>query len=129
MFGTFALYILRLRCLAISDTYKNSFCFFLAQHNLSKTTLSTFQRFREIIPIFVRLQYKVLPALVFEGYVWYFGSLHPAFEISSDTEYSFPFFWKRGLRRNVCNHFDDFRTNLPKNIGPFHRKQNTNFPK
>ena len=29
----------------------------------------------------------------------------------------------------VCNCFDDFRTNLPKNIGQFHRKQNTKFPK
>ena len=30
---------------------------------------------------------------------------------------------------NVCNRFDDFRTNLPKKIGLFHRKENTNFPK
>ena len=29
----------------------------------------------------------------------------------------------------VCNCFDDFRINLPKNIGRFHRKQNTIFPK
>ena len=29
----------------------------------------------------------------------------------------------------VCNCFDDFRTNLPKKIGHFHRKQNTKFPK
>ena len=29
----------------------------------------------------------VLAALVFEGYVWYFGSLHPAFEMSCDIEY------------------------------------------
>ena len=29
----------------------------------------------------------------------------------------------------VCNCFDDFRKNLPKNIGRFHRKQNTKFPK
>ena len=29
----------------------------------------------------------------------------------------------------VCNCFDDFRTNLPKNIGRFQRKQNTKFPK
>ena len=30
---------------------------------------------------------------------------------------------------NVCKCFDDFRTNLPKNIGRFHRNENTNFPK
>ena len=41
----------------------------------------------EILPIFVRLQCWVLPALVFKGYVYYFGSLHPAFEMSCDTEY------------------------------------------
>ena len=29
----------------------------------------------------------------------------------------------------VCNCFDDFRTNLPKNNGRSHRKENTNFPK
>ena len=55
----------------------------------------------ELSPIFVRLQCQVLLVLVFGGYVWYFGSLHPASEISSDTEYSFSFFWKRGLRRFV----------------------------
>ena len=33
----------------------------------------------ELIPIFVQLQSWVLPALVFDGYVWYFGSLYPAF--------------------------------------------------
>ncbi len=42
---------------------------------------------RELIPIFVRLLCWVLPALVFEGYVWYFGPLHPAFEMSCDIEY------------------------------------------
>ena len=42
---------------------------------------------RELIPIFVRLQCWVLPALVFGGYVWYFGSLHPAFEMSCEIEY------------------------------------------
>ena len=49
------------------------------------------------------MQSHVLAALVFERYVWYFGSLHPAFEMSCDTEYleknSFWFFRKRGLRR------------------------------
>ena len=29
----------------------------------------------------------------------------------------------------MCNCFDDFRTNLPQNIGRFHQKENTNFPK
>ena len=29
----------------------------------------------------------------------------------------------------VCNCFDEFRTNLPKNIRRSHRKENTNFPK
>ena len=36
----------------------------------------------EILPIFVLLQGQVLPALVFEIYVPYFGFLHPAFELS-----------------------------------------------
>ena len=31
--------------------------------------------------------------------------------------------------RIVCNCFDGFRPNPPKNIGRFHRKENTNFPK
>ena len=59
---------------------------------------------RELIPIFVRLQCWLLPALVFECCVWYFGSLHPAFGMSWDIEYlknSFSFFRKRGLRRCV----------------------------
>ena len=29
----------------------------------------------------------------------------------------------------VCNCYDDFRTNLPKNNGRSHRKENINFPK
>ena len=37
--------------------------------------------------MFIRLQCQVLPALVIEGCVWYFRSLHPAFEMSYDTEY------------------------------------------
>ena len=59
--------MLRLRCLAIPNTYKNSFWFF------SETWSSSF--------------------------------------------------------RIVCNCFDGFRPNLPKNIGRFHRKKNTNFAK
>ena len=45
---------------------------------------------------------------------------------------SFWFFRKRGPCRSdniVCNCFDDSRTNLPKKIGQFHRKQNTKFQK
>ena len=112
-FGTLALYILRLRCLVISNTYKNSSCF------LSKT--ETFQKDVEYVPkmpffgaallfslvvtkencfenflrslyleqyvFFVQMQSPVLAALVFERYVRYFGSLHPAFEMSCDIEY------------------------------------------
>ena len=65
--GTLALYILRLRYLAIPNAYKNSFWFF------SETWSSSFCI--------------------------------------------------------VCNCFDDFRPNLPKTVGRFHRKENTNFPK
>ena len=36
---------------------------------------------------FVQMQRHVLAALFFERYVRYFGSLHPAFEMSCDTEY------------------------------------------
>ena len=80
------------------------------------------------------MQSHVLAALVFERYVWYFGSLHPAFEMSCDTEYLkkqlliFSETWSPSFCI-VCNCFDDFRTNLPKNIGQFHRKQNTKIPK
>ena len=42
---------------------------------------------RELLPIFVWLQCWVLAALFFERYVRHFGSLHPAFEMSCDTEY------------------------------------------
>ena len=52
---------------------------------------------------FVQLPSHVLAALFFERYVRYFGSLHPPFEMSCDTEYleknSFWFFRKRGLGR------------------------------
>ena len=36
---------------------------------------------------FAQMQSRVLAALVFERFVRYFGSLHPAFEMSCDTEY------------------------------------------
>ena len=80
------------------------------------------------------MQRHVSAAPLFERYVWYFGSLHPAFEMSCDTEYLrkqlliFSETWSPSFCI-VCNCFDDFRTNLPKNIGQFHRKQNTKFPK
>ena len=51
------------------------------------------------------MQSHVLAAPFFEGYVWYFGSIHPAIEMSCDTEYlqknSFCFFRKCGIRRFV----------------------------
>ena len=37
--------------------------------------------------LFDQMQSRVSAALVFERYVRYFGSLHPAFEMSCDTEY------------------------------------------
>ena len=80
------------------------------------------------------MQRHVLAALIFERYVWFFNSLHPPFEMSCDTEYLeqrlliFLETWSPSFCI-VCNSFDDFRTNLPKNIGRFHRKQNTKFPK
>ena len=77
----------------------------------------------------------VLAAVFFERYVRYFGSLHPAFEMSCVTEYLekkqlliFSETWSSSFWI-VCNCFDDFRTNRPKNIGRSHRKENTNFAK
>ena len=112
-FGTLALYILRLRCFGISNTYKNSFCL------LSKT--ETFQNdveyvskmsfwalvglilwlyieklfwelpqisLHETIRIFVQVQSHVSAALFApERYVWYFGCLHPASKMFWDIEY------------------------------------------
>ena len=133
-----------------------------AKHKNSKKTLSTFQNclfegcsafslvvteencfenflrslYVEQYVFFVQMQSRVSAALVFEGYVRYFGSSHLAFEMSCDTEYlknGFWFFRKRGLRcfvlYAICNCFDDFRTNRPKNNGRSNRKENTNFPK
>ena len=57
-----------------------------------------------------------------------------AFEMSCETEYLekqlliFSETWSPSFCI-VRNCFDDFRTNLPKKIGRFHRKQNTKFPK
>ena len=82
----------------------------------------------------VQMQSHVLAALGFERYVWYFSSLHPAFEMSCDTEYLkkqlliFSETWSSSFCI-VCNCFDDFRTNLPKKNWRSHRKENINFPK
>ena len=77
----------------------------------------------------------VLAAVFFEHYVRYFGSLHPAFEMSCDTEYLekkqlliFSETWSSSFWI-VCNFFDDFRTNFPQNNGRTHRKENIKFPK
>ena len=85
-----------------------------AKEKLSKTTLSMFQivflssagLFSLVVTkkicfeiflrslclkqyvFFVQIQSHVLAALFLERYVWYFGSLHPAFEMYWDTEYS-----------------------------------------
>ena len=84
---------------------------------------------------FVQLQSHVSAALFSpERYVRYFGSLHPACEVSCDTEYLkrqlliFSETWSPSFCF-VCNCFDDFHINLPKNIGRIHRNQNTKFPK
>ena len=83
---------------------------------------------------FVQMQSQVLAAQFFERYVRYFGSLHPAFEMSCDTEHwykqvlIFSETWSSSFCI-VCNCFDDFRTNLPKNNGRSQRKENTNSPK
>ena len=81
------------------------------------------------------MQSHVLAALFFQRYVWYFGSLLPAFDISCDTEYLekkqlliFSETWSLSFCI-VCNCFDDFPTNFPESFGRSHRKKNTNFPK
>ena len=131
-----------------------------AKHKTSKKTLSTFQNwlfegcsaFSSVVTeencfenflrslyveqyvFFVQMQSRVSAALVFEGYVRYFGSLHLAFEMSCDFDYLkkqlliFSETWSPSFCI-VCNCFDDFRTNRLKNNGRFHRKENTNFPK
>ena len=84
-----------------------------AKQKLSKTSLSTFQNrlfelwwaccfgcnwkscfenfvrslYSEQYVFFVQMQSHVSAALNFEGYVWSFGSLHPAFEMSCENEY------------------------------------------
>ena len=81
------------------------------------------------------MQSQVLAALFFsQSYVRCFGSLHPAFEMSCDIEYLKKHFWffrKRGHRRSVLCAIVliIFVQNLPKKIGRFYSKENTNFPK
>ena len=72
----------------------------------------------------------VLAALFFERYVRYFGSLHPAFEMSCDTKYleknSFWFFRKRALRRSgLCTFFWRLLYKSSKNVGQCHQNQLT----
>ena len=80
------------------------------------------------------MQNHVLAALIFDRYVRYFGSLHPSFEMSCDTEYlerkilTFSETWSSSFCI-VNNCLDDFCTNLRIFFGQFHRKKNTNFPK
>ena len=83
------------------------------KHKLSKTTMSTFEKclfelsfaffsgcnykncfvtflsslYLEKYVFFVRMHSHVSAAPVLEGFVWYFGSLHPGFEMSCDIEY------------------------------------------
>ena len=99
------------------------------KHKLSKTTFSTFQKcllelsfafsfggnykisfetfLRSLlgtIPVFCfQMQNHVSAAPVLAGYVWYFGSLHPALEMSWDIEY----LWKQLL-------FHEQNRNFPK---------------
>ena len=82
---------------------------------------------------FVQTQSHVLAALFFERYVRYFGSLHPAFEMSCDNEYleknSFRFFRKRGLRRFVLCAIVlmIFVQNFRKNLGDFTERKTPTF--
>ena len=58
----------------------------------------------ELLLFFVRLRCQVLREIVIESYVSYFGYLHPAFEMSCDTEHLLQqplIFWKSDLRRFV----------------------------
>ena len=84
---------------------------------------------------FVQMQSHVTAALVFEGYVWYFRSLHLAFETSCDTEnlkkQLLIFFRKRGLRRFVlCAFFlMIFAQTFRKLLGDFTESKTQNFQK
>ena len=83
---------------------------------------------------FVRTQSHVLAALFFERYFLYFGSLHPAFEMSCDTEY---------LKKQLLIFFGNvvsvvlycvqrfwwFSHKPSEKNGRLRRKQNTKFPR
>ena len=81
------------------------------------------------------MQKHVSAALVFESYVWYFHSLHLAFEMSCDTEYlkktASDFFRKRGLGRFVLCAivFMIFAQTFRKLLGDFTESKAQNFQK
>ena len=105
--STWALSILRLRCLVISKTYEKNFVSW-AKHKFSRTTLSTFQKclfelsfasffgcnykkcfetflrslYLNQYMFFVKMQSHVWAALVVESFVWYWV-LGLVFEIYS----------------------------------------------
>ena len=159
-FGTLARYFLRLRCLVLSNTCKNSFCF------LSKT--ETFQNDVEYVPeMFFWALLGWILWLWIKKLLWELAeiSLHETIRVfCSNAESRFGCAIFRTLRSVlwlftscvwdvlryrilikkqllifsetwssrfwiVCNCFDDFRKNRPKNNGRSHRKENTNFPK
>ena len=71
---------------------KNVFLSSALLFSLIVTKKNCFENFLRILYLeqyvfFVQMQSHVLAAPVFEGYVWYFPSLHPAVEMSCDTEY------------------------------------------
>ena len=96
-----------------------------AKHKIPKKTLTSFQKwflsaallfslvvfeekcfenflrtlYLEQYVFFVHSQSHVSAALVFERYVWYFGSLYPAFEMSCDIEYLWTAFVSRAKRK------------------------------
>ena len=158
-FGTLALYTLRLRCLVISNTYKNTFCF------LSKT--ETFSNDVEYVP---KMSFWALLGFIFwlelEKLFWELAeiSLLESIRVScsnAESRFGCAIFWTPRsvlwlssscvwdvlryrkliktafeIFRNVvlsfcivCNCFDGFHINLSKNIGQFHRKKITNFPR
>ena len=58
------------------------------------------------------MQSHVSAAPVLKGYVWYFGSLHPAFEMSCDIEYS----WKQLLFLKENRNIPKWRLVRSKNV-------------
>ena len=83
---------------------------------------------------FVQMQSRVSAALVFERYVRYFGSLHPAFEMSCDNEYLkklLMIFSETGLRRFVfcAIVLMIFAQTFRKILGDFTKSKKQNFEK